>query len=136
MFSGSCSHCFRRVSQQILYKPSKSVWKILSCWSLYFIKIFHFKNNMIKLTGMVVFLARMHIKENTYELISTVITNRRKEYLLCDEKKYSVICSMAIFILKLNVNTLKLFSVYWENIQEPSMFWFLKIQNAWLWSLT
>lgn len=69
---------------------------------------------MIKLTGMVFFLARMHIKENTYELISTVITNRRKEYLLCDEKKYSVICSMAIFILKLNVNTWKLFSVYWE----------------------
>jgi len=76
--------------------------------------MFPFKHGVIKLTSAVFFLARMHIKENTCELISTIITNRRKEYLLCKGNKYSVICSMAIFILKLNVNTLKIFSVRWE----------------------
>lgn len=89
------------------------MWRILSLWSLYLIKMFCFKNNMIKLTSAVFFLARMHIHENPCELIS-LITNRRKEYLLCNGNKYGVVCNMAIFILKLSVNTLKIFPVYWE----------------------
>lgn len=43
--------------------------------------------------------AGMLIEENTCELISTLITN-----LLKSENKYSVICSMAVFLLKLNAS--------------------------------
>lgn len=54
---------------------------------------------MINLTGAVSMPARMLIEENTCELISTLITN-----LLKSENKYSVICSMAVFLLKLNTS--------------------------------
>lgn len=68
-------------------------------------------NNVINLTGAVFVPARVLIEENTCELISTLITN-----LLGSGNKYSVICSMAMFILKLY--TSGRISVYLEKLSK------------------